>query len=145
MGVEYRSPKYWWIGATTNYLADNHIDISAIRYTNSFLLNPDTGERFLDATDENVQNILRQHSLDAVYLLNLVGGKSWLVGKKYISAFLSVNNLFDEIFRTGGYQQGRNGNYGQLYQDSLSGTPSFGPKFWFGFGRTYFLNLAVSF
>ncbi|MGX1927803.1 TonB-dependent receptor [Flagellimonas sp. 2504JD4-2] len=145
LGIEYRSPKYWWIGATTNYLDNNHIDISTIRYTDSFLLDPDTGQRFVNATDENVQAILRQHKLDEFYLLNLVGGKSWLMGKKYISAFLSVNNLFDEIFKTGGYHQGRNGNYGQMYQDSLSGTPSFGPKYWFGFGRTYFLNLAISF
>ncbi|WP_190810126.1 TonB-dependent receptor [Flagellimonas sp. S3867] len=145
LGVEYRSPKYWWAGATTNYLAGNHVDISTIRYTDSFLLDPDTGERFLDATDENVGEILKQQKLNDFYLLNLVGGKSWLLDKKYVSAFLSINNLFDEIFKTGGYQQGRNGNYAQMYNDNLGGTPSFGPKYWFGFGRTYFLNLAVSF
>lgn len=145
VGVEYRSPKYWWMGATTNYLSNSYIDISAIRRTNSFLIDPETGDRFPEATDENLQTILKQRPLDDFYLLNLVGGKSWLFNKKYVSAFISVNNLFDEVYRSGGYEQGRNGNYGQLYQDNLSGTPSFGPKYWYGFGRTYFLNLAVSF
>lgn len=145
LGVEYRAPKYWWVGATTNYLTNNYLNPSTINRTRSFLLDPDTGEPFPNATDENVAQILRQQKLDDIYLLNLVGGKSWLINKKYISAFVSVNNLFGAIFRTGGYEQSRNGNYGQLQKDNLSGTPSFGPKYWYSYGRTYFLNLAISF
>lgn len=144
-GVEYRDPKYWWIGATANYLADNHANISTITRTPSFVLNPDTGEPFPDATPENVGRLLRQQSLDDFYLLNLVGGKSWLFDGKYISVFVSVNNVFDTVFRTGGYEQSRNGNFGQLQQDNLRNDPSFAPKYWYGFGRTFFLNLAVSF
>ncbi|MFC4220863.1 carboxypeptidase-like regulatory domain-containing protein [Flagellimonas marina] len=145
LGVEYRAPKYWWVGATANYLTNNYINISTITRTPSFLLDPDTGEPFPDATDENVEALLKQQPLDDIYLLNLIGGKSWLWGKKYISAFVSINNLFDSVFRTGGYEQSRNGNFGQLQQDNLSGTPSFAPKYWYSYGRTYFLNLAISF
>ncbi len=144
-GIEYRDPKYWWVGATTNYLGNNYVNISTITRTNSFLINPETGEQFLDATEENVNALLRQKPLDNFYLLNLVGGKSWLTNGKYIGIFASVNNVFDTKFRTGGYEQSRNGNYGQLKQDNLSGSPSFAPKYWFGYGRTYFLNLAISF
>jgi len=74
-----------------------------------------------------------------------VGGKSWLKNGRYISIFASINNAFDTVFRTGGYEQSRNGNFGQLQQDSLRDNPSFAPKYWYGFGRTYFLNLAISF
>ena len=59
--------------------------------------------------------------------------------------FASINNVFDAVFRTGGYEQSRNGNYGQLFHDNLSGSPSFAPKYWYGYGRTYFINVAVSF
>ena len=145
LGIEYRDPKYWWIGATTNYLANNYANISTITRTQSFFFNPDTGERFPDATEENVNRLLRQSRLDDFYLLNLVGGKSWLKNGKYVSIFASVNNAFDTKFRTGGYEQSRNGNFGQLQQDSLRDNPSFAPKFWYGYGRTYFLNLALSF
>ncbi|NAY91904.1 TonB-dependent receptor [Muricauda sp. JGD-17] len=145
LGVEYRDPKYWWIGATANHLTNNYLSISTISRTSSFLLNPDTGERFPDATDENIAKLLQQRKLDDIYLLNVIGGKSWLMGKKYISVFASINNLFDSVFRTGGYEQSRNGNFGQLKEDNLSGSPSFGPKYWYGYGRTYFLNLAISF
>jgi hypothetical protein len=145
LGVEYRDPKYWWIAATTNYLTDNYANISTITRTQSFFLDPETGQPFPDATEENVNELLAQRPLDSFYLLNMVGGKSWLKKGKYISVFASINNLFDTVFRTGGYEQSRNGNFGQLQQDNLSGTPSFAPKYWYGYGRTYFLNLAFSF
>lgn len=144
-GIEYRDPKYWWIGMTTNYLANNYANISTITRTRSFYLDPETGENFPDATDENVAALLAQKPLDNFYLLNMVGGKSWLKKGKYIGVFASVNNLFNTVFRTGGYEQSRNGNFGQLQQDNLSGSPSFAPKYWYGYGRTYFLNIAISF
>ncbi len=144
-GIEYRDPKYWWVSMTANYLADNYAAISTITRTSSFSIDPDTGQPFPEATEDNVAKLLRQKPLDDFYLLNLVGGKSWLRKGKYISVFASVNNVFDTVFRTGGFEQSRNGNFGQLRQDNLSGTPSFAPKFWYGYGRTYFLNVAYSF
>jgi len=144
-GIEYRDPKYWWISGSANYLGNNYANISTITRTQSFLIDPETQLRFTDATDENVQKLLKQKPLDNFYLLNMVGGKSWLRKGKYISVFASINNVFDTTFRTGGYEQSRNGNYGQLKQDNLSGNPSFAPKYWYGFGRTYFLNFAFSF
>lgn len=144
-GINYRDPKYWWIGATANYLGNNYANISAITRTPSFYLDPETGLNFPEATVENVNELLAQKPLDNFYLLNLIGGKSWLKNGRYISIFASVNNVFDSVFRTGGYEQSRNGNFGQLQQDNLSGTPSFAPKYWYGFGRTYFLNVAISF
>lgn len=145
LGFEYRDPKYWWIGATANYLVDNYVNISTITRTSSFYLDPETGNPFPDATAENVEELLKQNPLDNFYLLNLIGGKSWLKNGKYISVFASINNAFDVQFRTGGYEQSRNGNFGQLRDDNLSGTPSFAHKYWYGYGRTFFLNIAYSF
>ena len=145
IGIEYRDPKYWWVGATANQLANNYGSISMITRTPSFYIDPETGQAFPDATEENVARLVQQKRLDDFYLLNLVGGKSWLKKGKYISVFASINNVFDVVFRSGGYEQSRNGNYGQLKQDNLSGTPSFAPKYWYGYGRTYFLNVAYSF
>ncbi|WP_417443496.1 P44/Msp2 family outer membrane protein [Joostella sp.] len=144
IGVDYRSSNYWWVGTTGNYLADNYVDISAIKRTNSFLQDPD-GDVFPNATSEIVTELLTQERLTPVYLLNLTGGKSWLIDKKYISFFVSVNNLFDVSYRTGGYEQSRNGNFGQAYNDTQRGAPLFGNKYWYGYGRSYFVNLALSF
>lgn len=144
-GINYRDPKYWWIGVTANYLGDNYANISTITRTQSFFLDPETGINFPDATPENVNALLAQKPLDNFYLLNVIGGKSWLKTGKYVSVFASVNNVFDAVFRTGGFEQSRNGNFGQLQQDNLSGIPSFAPRYWYGFGRTYFINVAISF
>ncbi|MBC9795471.1 TonB-dependent receptor [Sinomicrobium weinanense] len=144
-GIEYRDPGYWWVGMTANHLAENYADISIITRTDSFYTDPDTGEPFPGATEDAVAALLKQEKLDNFYLLNLTGGKSWLIDGKYIGVFISVNNVFDQVYRTGGYEQSRNGNFGQLSSDMARGMPSFGPKYWYGFGRTYFLNIAVSF
>ena len=144
LGVEYRDPDYWRLGITLNRLAENYIRISPISRTESFKLDPETGDPFPEATPENLGSLLEQKPLPEVYLLNLTFGKSWLWKKKYISFFASVSNLMDVQFISGGYEQSRNGNYGQAYRDNLSGSSSFGPKYWYGYGRTYFLNLAIS-
>lgn len=145
LGVDYRDPKFWWAGISLNRLAENYIAISPITRTASFKLDPDSGAAFPNATDENIEKMLNQKPLPEVYLLNLICGKSWIWGKKYISLFLSISNLMDSEFKSGGFEQSRNGNYGQVYRDQLSGRPSFGPKFWLGNGRTYFLNFSINF
>ena len=35
-GLEYRDPKYWWVGVTANHLANNYANISTISRTQSF-------------------------------------------------------------------------------------------------------------
>lgn len=145
LGLEYRDPKYWWVSGSANFLGNNYANISTITRTNSFYLNPETGQPFPEATKENVDRLLAQNKTKDFYLLNLIGGKSWIIKGNYVSVFASVNNVFDIVFKTGGYEQSRNGNYGQMAQDNLSTTPSFGTKYWYGYGRTYFLNLAISF
>ncbi|MEN8790525.1 MAG: TonB-dependent receptor [Flavobacteriaceae bacterium] len=144
-GVDYRDPKFWWTGITLNRLANNYISLSPITRTESFKLDPESGDYFPNATEENIKKVLNQKPLPEVYLLNLTFGKSWIWDKKYISLFLSISNLLDTEFMAGGFEQSRNGNYGQVYQDQLSGQPSFGPKYWAGYGRTYFLNFSINF
>ncbi|THD69516.1 TonB-dependent receptor [Robertkochia marina] len=145
LGVEYRSPEYWWSGLTISYLDNNYIGLSNVRRTSSFYLDPETGEEFTEIDPEISSLLLKQERLQPIYYLDLAGGKSWLVNTVYISVFASVNNLFDTIYQTGGFEQNRRATYAGLYEDSLSGSPSFGSRYWCSNGRTYFLNLAVNF
>jgi hypothetical protein len=145
LGIEYRDPKYWWIGTNINYLADNYIDVSPIARTDGFYTNPASGFPFPEATEERARELLSQEKFDPVVLLNLIGGKSWKIKGKYLGLFVSVNNVLDSNYKTGGYEQARNANFRQLNQDVSSGTPSFGNKYFYGYGRTYFVNLYFSF
>ncbi|WP_433765103.1 carboxypeptidase-like regulatory domain-containing protein [Flavobacterium ginsenosidimutans] len=142
-GLEYRDPKFWWLGANINYLAESYIDVSPISRTSQFYINPANGFPFPEATSERGNELLKQEKFNPITLLNLSGGKSWRIRKKYIGLFASVNNVLDLVYKTGGFEQARNANFRALNQDVSSGTPSFGPKYYYGYGRTYFLNLTI--
>ncbi len=146
-GLEYRAPKFWWIGANVNYLADTYIDISHLLRTSEFFRNPADpfGLPFPEATVEGGRKLLKQEKLDPITLLNLTGGKSWRISGNTFGFFASINNVLDLQYKTGGFEQPRNANYRELNQDVSSGTPAFAPKYFYGFGRTFFVNLYVNF
>lgn len=144
IGIEYRDPKYWWIGANANFLASNYIDVSALLRTSNFMKDPETGYKFSEATDTRARELLKQEKFEDFYLFNLTGGKSWKIGNSTLGFFASINNVFDVTYKTGGFEQGRNATYRQLNQDVSSGTPSFAPKYFYGYGRTFFVNLYIN-
>lgn len=144
LGIEYRDPKYWWIGANINYLANSFIDISPISRTETFYKNPESGFNFPEASEERTRELLTQEKFEPVTLLNISGGKSWKTKGKNIGLFATLNNVLDLKYKTGGYEQARNANFRQLNQDVSSGTPNFGNKYFYGYGRTYFVNLYIN-
>lgn len=144
LAVEYRNPKYWWLGTNINYLTNSYIDVSPISRTAQFYINPKSGFSFPEASSERAKIILKQEKFDPIRLLNITGGKSWRVRRKYISLFVSINNALNKTYKTGGFEQARNANFRRLDQQQSSGTPSFGPKYFYGYGRSYFGNLAIN-
>ncbi|MDP2059076.1 MAG: TonB-dependent receptor [Flavobacteriaceae bacterium] len=147
LGFEYRNPKFWWVGANANFIADNYVDIATVPRTEQFFVNPDDpdGFPFPEATTEAGRKLLKQERLDDFYLVNIVAGKSWRIKGYFVGLTASVDNLFDEKFKTGGFEQSRAANFRELNADNLNGTPSFGPRYFYGFARTFFINLYVSF
>lgn len=144
LGFEYRDPKYWWFGTTANFLANTYIDVSPLTRTKNFYLDTD-GLPFPDYDPTLAKALLRQEKFDPYVVFNAVGGKSWKVGDKYIGLFVSLNNVLDKHYKTGGFEQGRNANYQSLKNDVNSPKRRFGPKYWYGRGTTYFLNLNLRF
>lgn len=142
MGMSYRAPEYWWLGVQASLLDHNYIGISGIRRTPDFL-NVEEGSPIPLNNPDLITRLLAQERLQPITYLDLTGGKSWLLGKKYLSLFIGINNLFDIHYKTGGYEQNRKGSLESYYADTLSNNPSFGSKYWHGFGRTFFINLAI--
>jgi hypothetical protein len=62
-----------------------------------------------------------------------------------VGFFASVNNVLDVEYKTGGFEQSRKASYTALQQDQVNGTPAFGSKYFYGYGRTYFVNLYINF
>ncbi|UPS92375.1 carboxypeptidase regulatory-like domain-containing protein [Bizionia sp. M204] len=144
LGFEYRDPDYWFFGATVNYLANAYIDVSPLLRTQNFYLAND-GLPINNYDEDVATELLKQEEIDAYFTVNLTGGKSWKIGDYYIGVFASVNNLLDEIYKTGGFEQGRNANYNELLADNQTPKRQFGPKYWYGRGATYFVNVNFRF
>ena len=144
IGFEYRDPNYWWFGTTANFFSNTYIDVSPLTRTQNFYLDTD-GLPFNNYEPELARELLRQERFDDYMVINAIGGKSWKIGDKYISLFVSLNNIFDQKFKSGGFEQGRSANYQSLQEDSQNPKRVFGPKYWYGRGPTYFLNLNYRF
>lgn len=147
-GLEYRDPHFWWIGANINYLTGSYVDVSSILRTDNFTVDPSTGDNYDGVTETSVRNILKQEKFDNFMLLNVIGGKSWRISSKNRNTFgffASINNVLDEVYKTGGFEQSRKATYPDLAADRANGTPSFGSKYFYGYGRTYFVNFYINF
>lgn len=144
IGFEYRDPDYWWFGATANFFSNTYLDVNTLTRTRNFFQDSD-GLPFNDYDEETATQLLKQEKFDDYMVVNLVGGKSWKVGGYYIGLFASIGNVLDAVYKTGGFEQGRNANYRELRDDNANGTPRFGPKYWYGRGTNYFVNVNVRF
>ena len=150
LGFEYRDPEYWWFQLNGNYLSHNYIDIAPLLRTQNFYLDTD-GLPFVDdqtgveVTPEQLQPLLVQEKFNAVFLMNVVGGKSWKINNTYVGVFASINNALGAIFKSGGFEQSRNANYQQLKQDQQLKNPVFASKYWYGNQASYYLNLYYRF
>lgn len=147
-GIEYRDPKFWHIGANLNYLDDNYLDVSSILRTDNFTTDTSTGMAYPGADEESVRGFLQQEKFDSFFLLNLTGGKSWRISSKNrntIGFFASINNLLDVEYKTGGFEQSRKAAFPDMVADTQNGARSFGPKYFYGYGRTYFVNVYINF
>ncbi|WP_293875564.1 carboxypeptidase-like regulatory domain-containing protein [Flavobacterium sp.] len=159
LGLEYRDPKFWSIGANVNYLANNYIDVAPITRTASFYddVTVAPGVPVPGASEAIGAALLKQEKFNDFTLLNLNGSKSWKINKSTFGFNASISNVLNVKYKTGGFEQARNSNYTQSLQDNTPhinpnnvaagavATPAFAPKYFYGYGRTFFLNLYINF
>jgi len=103
IGLEYRSPKFWFINVNGNFFNNINIDLFPERRTNAAvegIVLPDN--------QELSSSIIDQTELSDQFALNLFAGKSWRVKKTTIQFSISVNNILNnKEFVTGGFEQFR--------------------------------------
>ncbi|MFC0427977.1 TonB-dependent receptor [Chryseobacterium scophthalmum] len=145
-GLKYNSPKYWWVGASANYLMDQYLDFSALNKTASMYTDPGTNDPYTGVTPELIQQLTKQTKFDDQFMLNANAGKSFLLGKYRMGISVSVNNILNNRnYVTGGFEQGRAANFPQVLEESQRQTPYFGPKLWYDRGTTFFTNVYLRF
>ncbi len=145
IGFEYRDPEFWWVGATTNYFSNTYVDVSALARSENFALDYD-GLPIVGYDDNIARDLLRQEEFDDYFLVNIVGGKSWKIGDYFVGFFATVNNVLDQKYKTGGFEQSRLAKFDALLEDrSREYGPVFGSRYFFGNGTTYYINLYFRF
>ncbi|MFW5707997.1 MAG: TonB-dependent receptor plug domain-containing protein, partial [Bacteroidota bacterium] len=127
-GLRYNSSRYWFIGTNLNYFDDIYIDINPDRRTAEAI------SGFVD-TDPGWQQVIDQEKMQSAITLDVFGGKSWRIRREYfINLNMSVSNVLDNReFAMGGFEQ--------LRYDSNS-IDSFPSKYFYLYGRTFFINLS---
>lgn len=144
LGLEYQDPNFWRLSATYSYYTNTYLGISPILRTQNFLLDDD-GLPFVEYDPEKAKMILIQERFADYGLLNLTANKSWKIEDMYLGWFLSINNILGTSYKTGGYEQSRSANYRSLLEDYEAPMRRFGPKYWYGRGTTFFMNLSLRF
>ncbi|NTW33145.1 MAG: TonB-dependent receptor plug domain-containing protein [Bacteroidetes bacterium] len=128
LGIKYAHPKLWFFNANLNYFDKMYLDFNPERRTSEALsgLYPD---------DPNIITYTKQEKLDGGFTLDASLGKSIYYKKYFINLNFSVNNILDnQKLVTNGYENMR---------FVLEAPNKFHSKYFYGLGRTFFLNLQV--
>ncbi len=131
VGLRYNSPRYWFVGVNANVFDDVYIDINPDRRTADAL-------EHLTVADPQWHQLLDQEKMNPFYTVDIFAGKSWRIRRQYfVNLNVSINNLLDSRdFSIGGFEQ--------LRYDTHD-PDRFPAKYFYLYGRTYFVNLAFRF
>lgn len=136
IGLNYRSPKYWFASVNVNYFDDMYLDINPIRRTWAAV-------EEVPAGTDNYDLIVRQERLKRQYTIDLFGGYSWKLdntfkGMKkahYLYINVGVNNITNnKDLVTGGYEQLR-------YDFENANVNKFPSRYFYAYGANYFINI----
>ena len=129
--VGYRGKKFWFANLNVNYFDNNYINFSPVRRTETAVFG-------LEERDPNLfRRVIDQEQAPAQVTVDFFGGKSFKFGQYFLYLNVGVSNILDNRdFITGGFEQLRF-NYATKNPDN------FPPNYFFSFGRTYFISLAL--
>jgi len=132
LGIRYASPTYWFAGAEVSYFDHIYIDFAPGKRTAEAL-------QGLEPDDPRRDALIHQEKVPSAMLLNANIGKSWRLKSYFINLNFQVTNVLDKTdFKTGGFEQAR-------YSITEQTSDKFPPKYFYGFGRTYYLILGLRF
>lgn len=132
-GIKYARPRILFADVNVNYYDHIYLDFNPERRTSSALAGMAPG-------DDRIGEIIAQQRLPKGFTVDASVGKSIRIQRQYfLSLNLSVTNILDnqEII-TGGFEQMR-------FDFENKDINKFPPKYYYYFGRTFFLNIGFRF
>lgn len=144
LGFEYSDPDYWWVGVAANYFEDAYLGVSNLRRSAAFAMDGD-GQPLNNYDPAVAKTLLAQEKLGGYMLVNVIGGKSWRIDGKYVGFFLLLNNILDQNYKTGGFEDSRIADYAKLKEEKGRDRPLFGNRYFLGYGATFYANVYFRF
>lgn len=140
VGLNYNSRRFWFVNLNVNYFDNSWVDIYPERRTTeavSYVSDPTVSQDIVAPGSPLWNKIIDQEKLPAAMTINLFGGKSWKFNNTFLYLNIGINNLLDnQEFITGGFEQAR-------FDFETKDVDRFPSRYFYSFGRTYFINLAV--
>ena len=145
IGLNYNSAKYWFANINFNYVDGVYIEpfpdfrtMEAVSITND----PTYQQQTVEPGSPLWKEIIDQEQGDGAFSIDLFGGKSWKFNDTFVYLTVGISNLLDDKdFITGGFEQ-----FDLMGQRLSEKRPDLRPaRYFYGFGRNYFAQVAVRF
>lgn len=134
LGLKYNNSKFWFFSANFNYFDKMYLDFAASPRTEFAIQTLDVG-----LGDPIINKVTEQEKLDGGYTVDLSIGKSWKIKEYYFGINFNLNNVLNnQDLITGGYEQLR-------FSYDIASLDKFPPKYYYGYGRTFFLMFTFRF
>jgi len=131
-GIKYQGPKSLWVNINANYFDDIWVDFNLDRRTISAV-----APLYNDIAKAKL--LTEQTKVAGQFTLDLSVSKSWRIKNYNLSLNFNINNLLDnQKLVTSAYEQLR-------FDYANYDVNKFPPKYYYGFGRTYYISLGVRF
>ncbi|NVO21098.1 MAG: TonB-dependent receptor [Bacteroidetes bacterium] len=137
LGLHYNK-NYWFFDLNANFYDKIWLDVNPQRRTTS------TIHGLLPSESDIIKTLSQQQQLDGGMTLDASIGKSIRINSYFLNINFSISNLLDnQKLISGGYEQSRiDFNTAGNRVENLNAFP---PKYYYAYGRTYFLNIGFRF
>ena len=140
IGLDYRSPKFWFVNLNVNYFDKMYLDFNPIRRTSAAVNGLEQGSPLWN-------DIIDQTRLNSQYTVDLFAGYSWMMNRKfkdlkkrtYLVFNVGINNLLNnEDVVSGGFEQLR-------FDFAEKNTQKFPDKRFYAYGLNFFASVGLRF
>jgi len=131
VGVKYSTSNNWFATLTVNHARDIYMDINPERRMQSAL------DGLAPSQADIINSITQQGKLNDITYVDFSLGKQWRFKMHQIGMNLMINNLLNKKYKTTGFEQYR-------FDFTGKNINKFPPKYYYGWGRNYFIQLTFS-